>query len=197
MITNNGLQLFSLMWWRQRYNISNTDSYINGFKLKSCSGVEQSISNGLRYGFLGQVDSTNTTLPLNYNYQLPNNDQSNTAVSTSFVGPIICVGNGTTNPTREDYKLESCLTDLTIGSHEFSIIGLGKCNISRQFINNTGTDITINEVGLYVKGGSSNSNVQMNSCFMVARKVLTAPIIIGAGQTATVNYTIDFTEIDG
>ena len=198
MITNNGLQLFSLMWWRYFYRISTTDGYVNAFVFKNCAGEEKAIENCLRLGFLGVNPSlTKITLPYSYKSVLPNNDQSTDIVSISFNYPILCVGSGTTAPAREDYKLESCLTDLTPGNYTFSILGLGRCNISCQFINSTEVDTTVNEVGLYVRGGNSSNGQAFSTCIMVARNVLDTPIVIGAGQTATVNYTIDFTEIDG
>lgn len=60
-----------------------------------------------------------------------------------------------------------------------------------KIISNVGTeDITIREIGLFV--GFSNS---LNDVFLFDRTVLKEPVIIKPGETKTIQYTIDYSNI--
>jgi len=56
--------------------------------------------------------------------------------------------------------------------------------VTRNFANNSGGDITVNEVGLYVKGFLWNTTYY----FMTIRDVIGGGILVPNGQTLTVNY---------
>lgn len=128
-------------------------------------------------------------------------DNGNTVFGSVVKGdengcPHIFFGSGTTAPTFDDYKLESCITTYSrnkIGIH----IDKNLQTITASLTFTPSSNMTVTEMGLYVSGynsyGASYSGKTVkNLLAMVARTVLSSPVTFNAGTTYTVDYTIDF-----
>ena len=133
-----------------------------------------------------------------------------TASSVPFdshtIGVDLRAGAGDTAYNVNDFKLESMIADgsgagqLTHGSAAFPALNYsGKkwiATLSRDFTNNSGNPITIKETGI------TKYNIQMYSSywdtFLHSRNVLSSPVVVGNGETFTLQYAIemDFSGID-
>ena len=96
-----------------------------------------------------------------------------------FAG-VLTVGTGTTPPTEDDYKLENKVDLKWFNQmpiwHDTSFILVG------SFTNNTSEAVTITEVAYQLR---------YNADFIISRDLIT-PITIPAGETRTIQYTIEF-----
>ncbi|MBA7627650.1 hypothetical protein ES703_35117 [subsurface metagenome] len=105
----------------------------------------------------------------------------------------IIVGTGTTAPTIDDYVIETLIDHGTDpGELQYSAMTFGapasdattsQFTLTRDFANGSGGAITVNEIGLYVKGYDSATRY-----FMIIRDVIGGGIAVPDGQTLTVNY---------
>ena len=112
-------------------------------------------------------------------------------------GRGILVGTGTTAPAVDDYKMETQIAHGTgAGQLEYSAVTFGaptsdattsQFTVTRNFANNSGGDITVNEIGLAVCSYQSG-NAEHNQ--LVVRDVIAGGIAVPNGQTLTVNYRI-------
>ncbi len=115
----------------------------------------------------------------------------------------IVVGTGAVAPTISDYVLGALIAHgAGAGQLQYSIGTWGapasdattsQFTITRNFANASGGGITVNEIGLYVKAptgapwlASSGSNTIRY--FMTIRDVIAGGILVGNGQTLTINY---------
>jgi hypothetical protein len=106
----------------------------------------------------------------------------------------IVVGSSDTPVTRDDYKLASQILhgsgtgQLMYGAMSFdapTAYGTGYLfRAMRVFTNNSGADVTVKEIGLYVNFGGYY--------FCIARDVLTTPVTIPNGYSWTVRYNFYF-----
>lgn len=101
------------------------------------------------------------------------------------------VGSGETEPTIDDYSLESVLSNLTLVSRS-TVWGKDETpimyNATTVYRNDTSSPITVKEVALYYAWqGYTDANNSL--CF--ARSVLETPVTIGVGETYTFNYSIE------
>ena len=108
------------------------------------------------------------------------------------------VGTGTTPATKNDYKLESQLP-LTSGVDQTRMDGnTFLLTSTREFINNTESPVTINELGIYdICCGRTSSSVSSANIFLIGREVLSEPVIIDVGRSYTFSYFIDMSGIPG
>lgn len=113
----------------------------------------------------------------------------------------ICLGNGTNEVTYDDFKLsgdvvENKLIEVSIVASYDKETSKWKKTLIATYNNSSDTDITITEWGLW-RSNSSNSKIESsygNSsdiCVLVFREVLDEPIVIEAGTTATLTFSID------
>jgi len=111
----------------------------------------------------------------------------------------IMVGTGTTPPNIEDHALQvQCGHGSGAGqfSHGAVTFGLPTSDattshftVTRDFSNNSGALITVNEVGLYVAALAINYNGYVEDAyFLVIRDVISGGVDVPSGQTLTVNY---------
>ena len=111
----------------------------------------------------------------------------------------IMVGTGITAPNIDDYALESqCGHGSGVGqfSHGAVTFGLPTSDattshftITRDFSNNSGATITVNEVGLYVAALTvSYYGSAQSAYFMIIRDVISGGVDVPIGQTLTINY---------
>ena len=109
----------------------------------------------------------------------------------------IVVGTGAVAPTIDDYALGTIIlhddAPPTAGRLQYSAVTFGapasdattsQFTITRDFANASGASITVNEIGLYVKGYLYN----VTYYFMTIRDVISGGIAVPNGQTLTVNY---------
>lgn len=103
------------------------------------------------------------------------------------------VGTSDTPPTVDDIKLGNQI-QLTHINDSCSMID-GVISLIREFQNNTESEVTIKEVGLYVisgnMGGASGSFENL-FIFLVGRNILQTPVTIPIGDIASFQYRIDF-----
>lgn len=101
------------------------------------------------------------------------------------------VGSGETEPTTDDYSLESVLSNLTLVSRT-SVWGGDETPImygtTTVYRNDTSSPITVKEVTMYYawQGHTDNNN---SLCF--ARSVLETPVTIGVGESYAFTYSIE------
>ena len=106
------------------------------------------------------------------------------------------VGTGNTAPTISDYALETLIAHgVGAGQLQYSDVSFGapaadattsQFTITRNFANGSGGAITVNEIGLYVRGMSVGNYYY----FMTIRDVIGGGINVPNGQTLTVNYRL-------
>lgn len=117
-----------------------------------------------------------------------NNADYFSQLTSSNNTPFLLVGSNNAAETYEDYKLQ-IVGDLTAvgyrsASITYSVDGC-KYTTVKSFINNTGNDITVNELGLYQFNNSA-------SHILLYRKKLANPVTLKAkGGTATFSLVID------
>jgi len=116
---------------------------------------------------------------------------------TGIVTHGIVVGTGAVAPTLNDYHLGNMILHdaapptaerLQYGAVTFgapaSDATISQFTVTRDFANASGGAITVNEIGLYVKGFLYN----VTYYFMTIRDVIAGGIAVPDGQTLTVNY---------
>lgn len=115
----------------------------------------------------------------------------NLSVSTTqSTGLCICVGTGTTAPTKSDITLNTpiSVSDISCSSSTNTYSTNNTRIITSILVNNTASDITITETGLLM-------DMYVNSYFsykiLLDRTVLESPITIPAGQSRTLMYELD------
>lgn len=122
------------------------------------------------------------------------------ASSTSYSYNDLRVGTGTTEPTADDYCLESENTTLTLvsasasGSYTNDSLSEGNSakTIVTTYANNTSETVTISEVGYFIENAESY-NLDKSSAtkrnFLMAHEVID-PVEIGVGETYTFTFVI-------
>ena len=111
----------------------------------------------------------------------------------------VCFGDGNTPATYEDYALAGSIIDNTplvlVSSNTVFNNSTKKFTKTAKYTytNTTSTDITIKEWGLYSYDYTTTFYKYANnaSCTLFYREVLDEPIVIEAGTTATLTFSID------
>jgi hypothetical protein len=139
-------------------------------------------------GSLTINDTSGTSRTMDYNTRL----RIDAGSGVSAYG--IVVGNSDTPVTRDDYKLGSQIAhgnatgQLTYGAMSWDApvtYGTGYLLRGvRVFTNNSGGDVTVKEIGVYVLWGSYY--------FCIIRDVLSTPVTIPNGYSWTVRYNFYF-----
>lgn len=108
----------------------------------------------------------------------------------SVKGWYLIIGSGNTAVTPQDIHLASII-DLSPTTTSF-VGGTGNVlkKVYAKFTNNTSEDIVVREVGL----GFGGSTYYRGIYFLAARKVLSSPITIHAGETYQFSYAIETKE---
>lgn len=105
----------------------------------------------------------------------------------------IILGSGTTEPTPEDYCLESQITE-NLSCDSVSVSRNTTIKTYTATFSNSGTSpMTVTEIG-YVSRTSYAYNAGENSFdnFLMDRTVLDTPVTIPAGESRTITYTLSF-----
>lgn len=116
-----------------------------------------------------------------------------------FMVTGICLGDGNTAVTYEDYKLsgkvvENKLVHVSTARKYDTETKKWKMTLIATYSNTGDTDITISEWGLWRNNNSESVSYYSHSnaaCVLVFREVLETPIVIEAGTTATLTFTLD------
>lgn len=126
------------------------------------------------------------------------------ALSSSSNG--IAVGSGNTEPTEEDYTLESQITGLTgsisvadiVNSENFSF----KHSILVTLTNSGAEDVTVKEIGYFgysgtstTRGGAVGQNTNAKG-YLIDRTVLENPVVVPAGESSVISYDFIYPILD-
>lgn len=122
------------------------------------------------------------------------NHNTSSYYANATAGSYVDVGFGNTPPTSDDYKLEdsnACDTPtLTFISNGYPSINTYPYvrNVTTTYANNSGSDVTIKEIGLVSKSGTANSK-QNN--MLITRTVLDTPIVVPNGSQIAVTVSLE------
>ena len=125
---------------------------------------------------------------------------ANSLVSLSFSTyagmTTMFVGSGGTEPTENDYKLESpvlltCLTAPTL------VLGKYDLTYTLTLKNETGADATIREIALAMYVPAVTGSTANHSAIMLARRVLSNSVTVPNGGAYTFSWKMDFSELPG
>ena len=111
---------------------------------------------------------------------------------------ITCLGSGTTEPTIDDYDLESRYPNFV--SRQGSNINLRMIadsqvfSVTTIFTNTHEEDIVVNEIGIYTL---SNITSATNPACLIWREVLETPVTIKGGKSKSITVNLDFSKING
>jgi hypothetical protein len=119
------------------------------------------------------------------------------ALADDFTYGVV-VGTGVGAPTINDYQLGTIISHGSgAGELQYSAVTWGapasdattsQMTITRNFANASGGDITVNEIGLYMKSYDG-----ANRYFCVIRDKIDGGITVPDGQTLTINYRLQAT----
>ena len=122
--------------------------------------------------------------------------QLGAAAGTDVTGTV--VGTGTNAVNISDYALQTKIAHGTAsGQLQYGAVTFGAPTISgsdiyftvtRNFVNNSGDSITVNEIGMY---GMFYTSGTRYACLV--RDVVAGGVAVADGQTLTLNYTIKIT----
>jgi len=117
----------------------------------------------------------------------------------------IAIGTGTATPTPTDYRLGNQINNgtgsgqMVYGAHSFvpssSSVnisgGIASFQVIRTFTNNSGSTITVSEVGIIAR--IINQAKTLIYSILIVHDLLSSPISVPNGSTLTVTYTISVT----
>lgn len=176
----NTMNVLLCDWYEQFSSLS--------FSYKDWEGTEKTISGNdtmtrLAYEYTARAFNSMTT-------RLVPETPSGWDYSTGIT--FLSYGSGTTEPTADDYTLESPISTLTGSSATCGKTASGK-QYTQVVTNETNEDVTITELGLFVLVNATyNYATVMNSSIMLYREVLDAPVTLEPGQTATFTAELTF-----
>lgn len=174
------------------YNLSidaNSSSYIIGANNSTYDSKQQISSAG--YTRTSVYDTTRIAATNDINTDTVLTNRYPDGMGALFM----YIGNGTTQPTKDDYTMESCLTDyertgLIVTSNQNS--GIVQVLLTVKPTNN----IQMSEIGIFTTPWS-NSSVDRNTkreFVMVCHDVFT-PVTLPANKPVTITYTINLSEL--
>lgn len=105
------------------------------------------------------------------------------------------IGNGTTQPTKDDYTMESCLTNyertgLIVTSNQNS--GIVQVILTVKPTN----DIQMSEIGIFTTPYSNNTfNRNTKAEFVMVCHDVFTPVTLPANKPVTITYTINLSEL--
>lgn len=114
-------------------------------------------------------------------------NQFKSNISTSIQGISVRVGTGDTEPTAEDYNIESPAEGVTVTAIATATTQGGTKIYTATIANTTQEEINIKEAGLFLSFYPNNRGIEL---YMLDRTKV--DITIPAGETKTYNYEISF-----
>lgn len=164
-------------------------SYIIGAN-HSTSSSKQNISSA-GYTRTSVYDTTKITATNDINTDTVPTTRQPDGMGTLFM----YIGNGTIQPTKDDYTMESCLTDyertgLIVTSNQNS--GITQVLLTVKPTN----DIQMSEIGIFTTPYASGNHTRNTKAdfVMVCHDVFT-PVTLPANKTVTITYTINLSEL--
>jgi len=115
----------------------------------------------------------------------------------------ILIGSGTSAPTIIDYNLSQVISNGTgVGQMQYGAVSVtgavtntttnsGYITVTRTFTNNSGSSITVSEVGLVAY--SQAETFQSNQAFLIIHDLLPSPITVPNGSSLSISYEIQVT----
>lgn len=145
--------------------------------------------------YVKTVDNSEQSMRTNSLTSALNNNlmttELNADLSTSTPGGVmLLIGSGSTPATRNDITLESFLTSYQVVSQtcqKFDDYGDTVYVINRIVKNNTESNMSISEIGLFVSD-TSHTNLYVN--YMLSRETLNEPIVLAPGESHSFTMTI-------
>lgn len=127
-----------------------------------------------------------------------------TSAMAYTLGPLmfdkngICLGTGTTEVTYDDYRLSgntlpNKLVEISSDKTYDFQTHRWKATLTASYSNTEAEAITISEWGIWRSNGSYSTTFSNSSstCCLVFREVLDEPIVIEAGTTATLTFSVE------
>lgn len=113
--------------------------------------------------------------------------------STTWNSLIVCVGTGDTEPTANDYNLESLVsyTDMPVSSSTVGITSNNTKQYTYVLNNATSNTIIVKEIGIYLRSSAITTGLT-RLCCLLGREVLDEPVTVLPNQTATFTYEFSF-----
>lgn len=143
--------------------------------LKNTEGNTKTTVSGASYGAYPMQSAINAF------------NQFKSNISNRIQGISVMVGTGDTEPTAEDYNIETPAEGITVTAIATAPTQEGTKIYTATIANTTQEDINIKEVGLFL---SFNPNDLGKEIYMLDRTKV--DITIPAGETKTYNYEISF-----
>lgn len=148
-------------------------------------------------------DDSNHRTVTESNKLIKNNEDIDMTIGNETYGGDIChytlfIGSGTTQPTIDDYKLESCIVEYT-RKQESMYFDAKNLQCQVTLVIEPIIPLTISEVGCYARcarGYSTTDGSNTNQLTLIDRKVLETPLVLNAGDISTLTYTIDFRNLN-
>ena len=191
MLVNNFKPLLWFGWQGTFKNVLgntvNLSGYMPGITSNNVRNAYQ--YRGLRSFNYNYTSTTNSFTAEQTTYAWADITQYSTGSSEPQLcstGFVLFVGTGDTAVTADDYKLDTPITLAVTGAGCYHKAD-GTTVITRTFQNNTESEVTIKELGLYMFRCSGTST----PIVMLGRKVLTTPVVIPVGASYTFTWTID------
>lgn len=148
----------------------------------------------LQSGVATTATATDGTEDMIYTINQPSTEIFNIKAPINEDGYGIVVGTGDTPVTNTDYVLETQLTEgLGVGNitHGEQVVGTAAVvganvdlEITRTFINDTGSNITVNEAGVYVM------IVAMTFIHCILRDIIAGGVVLPDKCSLTIIYTM-------
>ncbi|GJQ43850.1 MAG: hypothetical protein JETCAE03_33480 [Ignavibacteriaceae bacterium] len=173
------------------------------FEVNPESGFNKNWITNVRYELQNATTMTNIINILSQSGQISYNDvqfQFDTATTGSIKG-LVC-GSGSAAVTLEDFRIGLIQNgtgagQLVYGQHARNVLGAravssqsAQCNVTRNFTNNSGGSVDINEVAIYASDDSSYPITEAD-CWMPTR-FLTAGITLEDGETVEFRFVFLF-----
>jgi len=111
----------------------------------------------------------------------------------------ILIGKGTSAPNIIDSNLSQVISNgASVGQMQYSAVSVtgavtntstntGYITVTRTFTNNSGSSITVSEVGLVAWSGN---NFQTNQYYLIIHDLLPSPITVPNGSSLSISYEI-------
>ena len=178
--TKNMVKIMDLLfrnWYTTYSSISFSYKAYNG----STPQIGPSDQTAVRDIFANVAQAMNN---MSSNYTAPFEPSFNYNVGCTFMG----YGSGDTEPTADDYNLESVISTLTASGATQGITATGK-QYTQVITNETANTITVKEIGLYALFYSAS--IPGLRPALLYREVLDTPVTLQPGQTDT--FTVEIT----
>ncbi len=105
----------------------------------------------------------------------------------SGLGPVLAVGGGTEAVTPLDYTL-SDITTLAHAGYSYGrpyrdAAGWWRCWVGRTLLNQTGSPVTVTELGIYLPLYCGSTSASVSMAALVYRELLPEPVTLAEGES--------------